>query len=208
MSFSDASVRSSWARIDAWLRRHAPASFAELAPGASADEIESAQAQLGLRFPAELLESLACHNGAEKYSGVLPAGAPLGSAEAVDVWQMRMRLSGEDEEPGGSDGEPWWHCKWIPWSETDGDVQVIDMRVGPDRGRIGWAVRDDCGRFGEGWGWSSLGTYLHEVAETLEVGGTVGDLGPYLTSESKLIWLPPDEAEYWELAPTPVSRDA
>jgi cell wall assembly regulator SMI1 len=65
--------------------RHAPTTFAELAPPATSDEIANAQTQMGLRFPAELLESLARHNGAERYSGVLPGNAPHGAAQMVEL---------------------------------------------------------------------------------------------------------------------------
>ncbi|MGP3991869.1 SMI1/KNR4 family protein [Streptomyces sp. 3N207] len=208
MTFSDTSVRSSWARIDAWLRSHAPATFAELALPAIPDEIETVQAQLSLSFPAELLASLACHNGAERYSGVLPADAPLGLAEMVELWRMRVEISKNDlpQESFEEDCEPWWHPEWIPWAATDGHVEVIDMRPGPEQGRIGSAPHDGSGEFDGGW--PSLGSYLHQVAETLEFGGTVSELAPYLTPEKELRWVFPGEVfvEDEDLLPAPTPR--
>ncbi|MFI5998686.1 SMI1/KNR4 family protein [Streptomyces sp. NPDC051362] len=209
MTLSDTLVQSSWARIDTWLRRNAPVTFAELAPPAAPGEIAAAQAELGVRFPAELLESLACHNGAERYSGVLPDNAPLSVAEMVELWRLRVEISNEDDDPQESfdEDEPWWHPEWIPWAATDGHVQVIDMRTGPEQGRIGSAPHDDSGQFGDGLGWSSLGAYLHQVAEALEFGGTVSELSPYLTPDGELRWVFPGEeaAEDEDLRPAPTA---
>ncbi|MGW1045383.1 SMI1/KNR4 family protein [Streptomyces sp. NPDC002547] len=210
MSSSDTSVRSSWARIDAWLQRFSPASIAELAPPATHEEIESAQTRIGLRFPAEFLDSLACHNGAERYSRVLPFGAPLSLVEAVEFWRTRVKLSEEDVDPQESYetvGEPWWHRSWIPWAETDGDAQIIDMRRGPEQGRMGTAPRDDCAEFGGDWGWPSLGSYLFQVAETLESGGNIDESAPYLTPDGGLVWETPYEAEFLDLIPVSKKRN-
>jgi hypothetical protein len=85
---------------------------------------------------------------------------------------------------------------------------VIDMRSGPEQGRIGWAPPDDCGQFDDDLAWASLGAYLNRVADTLEFGGTFDDLAPYLTAESELRWVYRDDEEIEEegLLPAPANR--
>ncbi|MDI2131148.1 hypothetical protein [Yinghuangia seranimata] len=47
-------------------------------------------------------------------------------------------------------------------------------------------AHDDTSTFDDGW--PSPAAYLHEVAEVLHHGGTVGDEAPYLTSDGELWW--------------------
>ncbi|MBZ9640918.1 SMI1/KNR4 family protein [Streptomyces sp. PSKA30] len=211
MTHAHTSVRTSWARIDAWLQHHAPATFAQLAPPADPHEYDSAQKEMGLRFPAGLLESLDCHNGAEPYTTALPQETPLSLAEIVEFWRTRMTILEREEEPTESlneDEEHWWHRLWIPWAAIDGDAQVIDMRPGPGQGRIGSALRDDNGNFDGDWGWPSLEAYLFQVAEALEFGDPVGDLVPYLKPNGELCWAYSTDIELdgYEITPAPTTR--
>ncbi|MGW9282980.1 SMI1/KNR4 family protein [Streptomyces diastaticus] len=191
-------MRVAWARNDACMRAHAPDSYEELAPPAGPAAVEAAQAELGVRFPADLLASLACHDGLRHWANCLPVRPPLPVSEIVGHWRMCVeideanRADGEGREP--EDEEPWWHPQWVPWAQSDGDAQIIDMRPGPDQGRLGMAYHDDCGVF-EG-GWPSLSAYLTEVAEVLEKGGAVGGTWvPYLTCDGELWWSLKDETE-------------
>lgn len=189
MSSPVPSVRSSWDRIDAWLRAYAPASYEILAPPADPDRIEAAQAQMGLRFPADLVDSLLCHDGLLKWGNLLPGEPPQPVALIVDHWRMCEEIAGDDKdlrESSGPSDEPWWHVRWIPWAHGDGDAQVIDMREGPEQGRLGTACHDGTGHFGDGW--PSLAAYLAEVADVLDQGGTVDGCVPYLTCDGELWW--------------------
>lgn len=104
-------VREAWARIDAWMRAHAPDSYEELAPPAGPAAVEAAQAELGVRFPADLLASLACHDGLRHWANCLPVRPPLPVSEIVGHWRMCVeideanRADGEGREP--EDEEPW-----------------------------------------------------------------------------------------------------
>ncbi|MDA2814870.1 SMI1/KNR4 family protein [Nocardiopsis sp. RSe5-2] len=191
-AFPQSSVPASWARIDTWLRRHAPTDFALLRPPADPEAVEAAQSEMGVRFPPDLLASLACHDGKEEgiqgWSPVLPK-PPLPVAGIAAHWRMCVdEYDPAEEEDLLEDGEePWWHPSWIPWAALGGDSQVIDMRPGPDQGRLGSAVHDDRGGFERAW--PSLGAYLEEVADALENGGLVdGMLSPRVDSEGRLRW--------------------
>lgn len=191
-------VARSWARIDAWTRRHAPASYALLAPPADPVEVEAAQAAMGVRFPADLLESLACHDGITRWANLLPGRPPMSVAGMLAHWRMCVEIAGDDPdltEPhgDGEDDEPWWHPQWIPWAQSDGDSQVIDMREGPGQGRLGSAPHADTPHFHDGW--PSLAVYLTAVADVLDHGGEADGMVPYLTPEGELWWDFPDETE-------------
>jgi cell wall assembly regulator SMI1 len=178
-------VADAWARIDAWLDRHAPASAAVLAPPADPAEIAAAEATIGYAFPVELVESLRCHDGVLTWANVLPECPPASAAGIAAFWRMCM-----DELPAvayaDETEEPWWHERWLPFAEADGTAFVIDMRPGPGYLRMGWAVHDGTGDFDDGW--PSLGAYLTDVADVLDHGGTVRAWIPYLIGTTELWW--------------------
>ncbi|MFE2153569.1 hypothetical protein ACFXAO_26390 [Streptomyces lavendulae] len=98
MSSPVPSVRLSWDRIDAWLRAYAPASYELLAPPADPDRIEAAQAEMGVRFPADLVDSLLCHDGLLEWGNVLPGEPPQPLALIVDHWRMCEEIAGDDKD--------------------------------------------------------------------------------------------------------------
>lgn len=189
-AFPPSSVPASWDRIDAWLRTHAPADHAMLRPPADPAAVEAAEAEMGLRFPPDLSASLACHDGMDEGRSVLPGRPPAPVDKIVAHWSLCIDINedlGLFDDDLEEDEEPWWHPSWIPWAVLDGDSQVIDMRPGPDQGRLGNVEHDDGASFDHGW--PSLGAYLAEVADVLENGGRVGAfLSPRIDSEGRLRW--------------------
>ncbi|WTP46287.1 SMI1/KNR4 family protein [Streptomyces sp. NBC_00190] len=186
---------------------HAPASYALLAPPADPAEIEAAQAEMGLRFPADLVESLACHDGLTEWANLLPDQPPQSIADILDHWRMRVEAAGDDSdfcEPDEESGEPWWHPQWIPWAQSHNTAQVIDMRDGPRQGRLGTAATNDTGHFAAGW--PSLASYLTAVADALDHGGEVDGDVPYLTPQRELWWSCLGEAELNGEPLTPAPR--
>ncbi|MER6391547.1 DUF4259 domain-containing protein [Streptomyces sp. NPDC001523] len=201
-------VARSWARIDTWMRRHAPACHALLAPPADPVEVEAAQEAMGLRFPTDLLESLACHDGITKWAALLPGRPPMSVAGILGHWQMCVEIDGDEPDLTEVDGydEPWWHPLWIPWAQSDGDSQVIDMREGPGQGRLGSAAHDGTGHFDDGW--PCLSTYLTAVADAFDHGTAVDGRVPFLTSKGDLWWDRPGATELngEPLGPAPTTR--
>lgn len=197
-------ISISWSQIDAWLSAHAPASLALLNPPAADKDIAYAERIIGVAFPGHLRESLSIHDGLSAWGNLLPEQSPLSAVRIAEHWQMCMDIhEPNDEEPGE---EPWWHPLWIPWAESDGDAQVIDLRPGPGHGRLGTAVHDDGGDFEHGW--PSLAAYLAAVAEALSYGGGVGGWYPYLTHDRQLWWdLGPDQTTLNRDPLTPAPHD-
>ncbi|MEU9554198.1 SMI1/KNR4 family protein [Streptomyces fumanus] len=198
-------VCAAWGRIDTWLAAHAPRTFAELSPPANPAAVERAQREMGLRFPRDLLDSLACHDGTEGWTS-LPERPPLSVAGIVEFRRRGMALLERferQEHPADGDG-PDWHALWVPWAESDGDVQVVDLRPGETYGQVGTVHHDEGGLQDT---WPSLGAYLTEVADVLEHGGTVGLAAPYLAPDGELRWeLPRHVRPEDGLTPAPHAR--
>lgn len=180
------SVSLSWQRIDSWLAVHAPASLALLNPPVTQDALESAQQVIGAEFPAELVESLRCHDGLSGWAALMPAQPPLSAAQIAGHWKMWMGFGGLDQVDPAT-GEPGWHPLWIPWAESDGTAQVIDLRPGAGYGRLGMAYHDDWVDF-SGYSSPNLAAYLHEAAEALYSGEDCWGAEPFLTNAGELFW--------------------
>ncbi|TWP53565.1 hypothetical protein FKR81_04580 [Lentzea tibetensis] len=181
-------MAESWARIGAWLQKHAPATFAQLAPPADPAEIARVQDEMGLKFPQDLVDSLLCHNGLTRYSraNFLPAlYPPLSAEEILAHWQSNVEINEDlnldgEQEPD----DQWFHPLWIPFGEAEGDSQVIDMRDGS--GQVGMHLHDMGGVFNGAW--PSLAEYLSATAEALVEGVDAGGRFPYLDEKGELSW--------------------
>ncbi|TDC74122.1 SMI1/KNR4 family protein [Streptomyces hainanensis] len=195
MTNTAASVSESWARIDGWLAANAPASLARLRPGADPAALAAAEAALGMPLPADLAASLACHDGSEPDSRLLPHLVDLLSADGVveqwELWNGVMTEFDEGEEPWGVlAGETHWHRRWIPVTIFQGDLEVIDMRPGPGQGRLGSSPHDGPGDFGDG-AWPSLAAYLAAVADVLTTGRMPDPPpfdAPHVNAAGELAW--------------------
>jgi cell wall assembly regulator SMI1 len=107
-------ITDSWASIDQWLARHAPATYDVLAPPAGDADLQACNAVVEL--PPEVIESLRCHNGLTAWANILPEGLPSSTAEIAANWELRMDLApdfdGFTVHPPNT--EPYWHPSWIP----------------------------------------------------------------------------------------------
>ncbi|EST38077.1 hypothetical protein N566_09415 [Streptomycetaceae bacterium MP113-05] len=175
MTSPPAPAFESWARIDAWLAANAPASMARLRPGAEPAALAAAEQALGMPLPADLAASLACHDGSDPGSGVLPFRVDLLSAEGLaEQWELWNAVStefDEGEEPWGMiAGQRHWHRLWVPVTIFQGDLECLDMRPGPGQGRMGVVPHDAPANFDGSSAWPSLGTYLEAFADVLTTG--------------------------------------
>ncbi|MEU5595257.1 SMI1/KNR4 family protein [Streptomyces sp. NPDC020298] len=197
-----AAVEGSWARIDAWLARHAPVSHARLRPPAQASDIEAAERTLGVRFHPDLRASLRCHDGVEPADGapVLAYYGPLsGIADIVDGTRF-LRDIGADIEPenaldeAAEDDEDddeldeYWHHDWLLITLGIGrqrsDGLFLSCRPGPNWGRPGRYFDEYAPSFTE---WPSLRHVLADYADALEDGTTFHGRTP-LAVDGVLLW--------------------
>ncbi|MFJ3966114.1 SMI1/KNR4 family protein [Streptomyces sp. NPDC090036] len=118
----------SWQRIDSWLTEHAPRALSELRPPASKQSIKEAEDRLGFQLPADLRESLLCHDGDTFPLGVLPCQRLYSVAEIIEIREMRMDIWEPDSAEQAE--TPWWGTWWVPFAGSDGDEQFIKRGQG------------------------------------------------------------------------------
>ncbi|MET7738475.1 SMI1/KNR4 family protein [Streptomyces sp. NPDC005402] len=188
------SISESWARIERWLARYTPRTFAALGPPAEYSAIAAAEQVIGEPFPEPLVESLLRHNGMGHRDLLPPFWSLLEVENITRAWQTRMKIYGDElegSEEGDPEGEygPWWHARWIPFAfDGAGDFLIIDQRPHRRRGRIGNADHETGCSFSPHPMWASLPALLDETATALETGKAVDGYLPVAVDEDELDW--------------------
>jgi cell wall assembly regulator SMI1 len=114
-------IRASWQRIERWLARHAHGH--ELPPGALPEEIERAEAVLGVKFPPDLQVSYLLHDGSGEIQ-VFDHGALMPLDAVTVVWELMRDILREPETPPEA-----WDLAFIPISDdASGDHLVVDTQ--------------------------------------------------------------------------------
>ncbi|WP_229328395.1 SMI1/KNR4 family protein [Streptomyces sp. UNOC14_S4] len=179
-------VTAAWRRIEAWLREHAPASYASLKAGASVEEISALEGTLGLRVPADLKALWSLHAGVRdvRGAGFLPDNRALMDLEAVAAFhRMQMMF----QQRSRSDEDPTWRPSWIPFCSYGVDDRSSGLYLDSATGELGYFSR-----YAERWTeYASLTVYLEEFADALEAPGLVTGARPGLTGGA-LVWGPPN----------------
>ncbi|MDQ0751960.1 hypothetical protein QF034_006191 [Streptomyces africanus] len=170
-------VEESWARVDAWLARHAPLSHAMLRPPAAQTGIEDAQRTLGVSFHPDLVASLRCHDGAEPDDGTVQLsfyGPLCGVADIVRNTTFLRSLGVEEA------GLP----LTLGIGRRASDGLFLACRPGPPYGQVGRRFDEDMPSFAH---WPSLRHLLADLADALEGGRTFLDRVPVAVA-GKLGW--------------------
>ncbi|MFI1676312.1 SMI1/KNR4 family protein [Streptomyces sp. NPDC020607] len=190
-------IDDAWQRIDPWLERNAPATWANLLPGASEAEIEALQDSLGVRLPVGLraLWSRRAGVGPDPTPGFMPGESVLMPFEVVRrTYQLKMQLRQGDEEAqrrtGSTEEITVWRPSWIPFAAIGADA-LSGLSVDAETGRI-WYWCEYAERSVQ---FESLTDFMEEMADVLEV--------PLLAAEARvglmngfLVWgVPQDAAE-------------
>lgn len=164
-----------WQRLTQWAAQHAP----DIAfnPGASAVEIDAAEAALGLRFPAELRAYLQLANGERWNSAGFIGDWPLLPLKAIvrEALEMRALVDSGDLGDNAADPSPhtrglWWNPAWIPLvTSGSGHLICVDLDPGP-AGQVGQIIlflHDDSPRYRIA---ESLRAWFARLADDLERG--------------------------------------
>ncbi|MZE51425.1 hypothetical protein GTY86_08890 [Streptomyces sp. SID5770] len=182
-------VHASWNRIDAWLREHAPRTFATLRPPAGDEEIAAAQEELGVTFPPDLVASLLRHDGALEGPEAFRFDTGDRLLGVSGILADTRFLRGIDQGHDGETEDYWLHdyVKFASYDVTS-DGLLLDCRTGRDSfGAIGRFFDETGTGFGQA---DSLGGHLAELADTLERGRDAG----LVTFNGRLIWEGPPPA--------------
>ncbi|MER5736719.1 MULTISPECIES: SMI1/KNR4 family protein [unclassified Streptomyces] len=193
-------VQEAWTRIDAWLREHAPRTFATLRPPAGDEEIAAAQQELGVVFPPDLVASLLRHDGAVEGPEAFRFDTGDRLLGVSGILGDTGFLRGIDQGPDGETEDYWLHgyVKFGSYDATS-DGLLVDCRTGRDSfGAIGRFFDETGTRFGVA---GSLGEHLAELAAALERGREAG----VVTFNGRLFWETPLPArrEYGAGEPLP-----
>ena len=160
-------VEEAWARIEAWLARQAPRSFATLLDGADPSAIVKAETAVGLPFPSDLVASLRRHDGADDMdpaSRWLPGGHSLLPVDEIVRRHAMLTeiLADLDSFMVGH----WWHPLWVPFGEhIAGDCLFVDQQPGPGQGGVREFMHEDQATKAE---FPSFGEYLVAIAGAVE----------------------------------------
>ncbi|WP_409235568.1 SMI1/KNR4 family protein [Streptomyces sp. PA5.6] len=195
-------IHDAWERIESWLERNAPATWAGLLPGASEAELDELQASLGVRLLVGLraLWSRRAGVGPDSTPGFMPGQSVLMPFDvARRTYEMKMLLRRQDEEDqrrtGSTEEITVWRPSWVPFASIGADA-LSGLCVDAETGRI-WYWCEYAERSIE---FESLTDYVEEMADVLEI--------PLLAAEARvglmngfLVWgVPLNEAEraVWE----------
>ncbi len=83
-----------WQRLEAYFAEHWPQKELALRPPATLEQIDAAEAELGVRFPDDFRESLLVHDGQDEEPSILwlPGVDQLGSLQSmVQCWKLDRR---------------------------------------------------------------------------------------------------------------------
>ena len=177
-------IATSWIRIQRWLGEYSPATIATLASGASAQEIDRATSAWPNRWPEDLAYFYSVCNGFkdDTWSRFFPEHDLLSITQAIELSSDYAALNQElgdidpdftdsydtaflGNQPAGSRAGV-FIAPFVPIAERDGYVLFCDTRPGPLRGCITEFARENADA--EGPVWASLGSLLHNYADSLE----------------------------------------
>jgi cell wall assembly regulator SMI1 len=168
-------VKDTWDRIDTWLRENAPDVQAALRPGASEEQIRSAEEAMGVSFPDEVKAAYRIHDGCSG-AGFLYGWEWLSLERMVSEWKVWKDLldggdfDGINSRPHRAIRNDWWHPSWIPLTyDGGGNHHCLDLAPAK-RGRVGQIImmwHDDSERPLEA---DSFAAWLEAFADFLEAG--------------------------------------
>jgi cell wall assembly regulator SMI1 len=158
------SIEGLWQRIEAWMQRHAPERWQQLAPGATEEAIKHLETVLDITLPDDVRASYQRHDGGYMIKLGKISRHVLPIMSIIDYWHMLMEcLEMEDwatlppdyytNEVLRSGLQPviqlvHWHQRWIPFAESAGasNFWCLDLEPAPG-GLIGQIIEWDheCG---------------------------------------------------------------
>ncbi|RPF34208.1 SMI1/KNR4 family protein [Streptomyces sp. TLI_185] len=212
-------ISGAWERIETWLRNNASAGHASLPGPAPVAELRMAHTQIGRPLPAELADSLRCHNGSGNF--VLPVYHRFSDLHLIarEYQSYRraeeaMRRRAEERHPSVPNqtallprGEYYyWNPDWIPFAYDESGNSLFISQVDDDTfGRIGVHDKEDGPSFSESPVFTSLPHLLDGVAQALSDGvfEIWGEWEPVVDDDGLLEW---QESELegdvvWDLPP-------
>lgn len=139
-------IEQSWQRIEAWLQANDPDTLASLQPGATAEEIATTEAHLGVALPDDLRASYRIHDGQDDEASLIEGVELLSLARVRSEWTVWKELldDGTFEDttsaPDGPIRPDWWNARWIPLTyDGSGNHYCADLDPAPG-GNVGQII--------------------------------------------------------------------
>jgi cell wall assembly regulator SMI1 len=140
-------MSAAWKRIEAWLKKNAPDTFAALRPGASDDDVEQAERALGRKLPKPVVDSYKLHDGMRGGAGPLvDEWSLMALATVVREWKTLKKLlddgtfEGTTADAAAQIKSTWWSPGWIPIAGNgSGDYLCVDLDPEPG-GKAGQVI--------------------------------------------------------------------
>ena len=140
LTYDDSEVTKVWERIENWLAVNAPPVFADLNPGATAQEIAEAESALGVTFPPDVRAIYERHNGQIDWQWGLFRGWEFLSLKGVVAqWKIWEEVLKDPQvQAYETFNEPFHkfpgikslhiHLKWVPVTHNGGgNHHFIDL---------------------------------------------------------------------------------
>jgi cell wall assembly regulator SMI1 len=176
------SMNITLARLERWLREHAPATQEALGPAATLDAVQDAGRQWGVRPLPDLQRLWLWHNGSRH--GLLgglalqPGHYLLTVDQAVGERRSRTEIDGDSRA---------WSPQWVPiTSDTGGSHIVVDHQPGDSLGTV--FVADPQNGPMRHRGWPSLPAMIESLCEALEQHTTLDGHRAGITPDGHLTW--------------------
>jgi cell wall assembly regulator SMI1 len=169
-------MKTTWTRIEHWLKQNAPTTLSALRPGAPKTSITKVEKTLGITFPDEVRESYRIHDGQSSDGpGLFDDWELLPLSRVLEEWRIWKGLwdsgefKGKKSKSNGATLKDWWHPAWIPLtSNRAGDHHCLDLAPGP-KGTCGQIIQffhDDAERSVVA---KTFGVWLKDFANELDL---------------------------------------
>lgn len=169
-------VTAAWRRIERWLKAHLPATYKNLRPPASQEELDNAEKKMGMRIPDPVRCWYQLHDGGTE---VFENGWEwLPVSRMVNEWvSWRESIKHYVEEcpvaVRGPVRPSYWELRWIPFSyDQSGSHDCIDLAPA-EGGTQGQIIRVWMKEHERIFQAVSLAAWLEELAQGLESGRLV-----------------------------------
>lgn len=176
------SIAKNWDRVHSWLAIHAPKILASLNPGATDEELDAAEAELGLAIPSAMRDLYRIHDGIsldENFGSLFYGIEFLDLSQVVSTYSDRAASSQTMKDEGlslikaadtGIQDQDMFNLGWIPFACDGADVLLhVDTR--PDTsGTVGQVIFSDYDYDVVGLVAQGIDTLLNQFADDLENG--------------------------------------
>src|SRR5262249_33279047 len=160
-------------RLETWFQTNCPVPFSHFLPAVSPERLAALEEALGLRLPEAFKELYLWRNGQSRCSGRVFGDAynVYDFMTLTEVQESHATLNDvlrEIKEDDPTEGDTWWHPRWVPFLSADGDHFCVDTEGthGGSRGQIICFLHDDSAVIES----AGLETWLETFVVSLESG--------------------------------------